>query len=76
MVDWWCKETRTVKVIVQGWFCENCLRGCGRMFLAFTYKLHKKQGGMRYTTKYDMVEDGLIEHASEGNPGGGVRRLT
>jgi hypothetical protein len=28
--------------------------------------------------KCDMVEDGLMEHASEGNPGGGggVRRLT
>jgi hypothetical protein len=25
-------------------FCENCLSGCGRMFLAFTYTLHKKQG--------------------------------
>jgi hypothetical protein len=23
-------------------FCENHLRGCGRMFLAFTYKLCKK----------------------------------
>jgi hypothetical protein len=37
-----------VKVIVQckcgRTVCENRLRGCGRMFLAFTYKLHKKQG--------------------------------
>jgi hypothetical protein len=24
-----------------------------------------------YTTKYDTVEDGLTECASEGNPGGG-----
>jgi hypothetical protein len=30
-----------------------------------------------YTTKYDTVEDGLTECASEGNPGGGgVRKLT
>jgi hypothetical protein len=35
------------------------------MFIAFTYKLRKKQGGMCYTTKCDMMEDGLIEHASE-----------
>jgi hypothetical protein len=40
------------------------------MFLAFTYKLCKKHGGMCYTTKCDMVEDGLTECASEGNPGG------
>jgi hypothetical protein len=26
--------------------------------------------GMCYTTKCDTVEDGLIDHASEGNPGG------
>jgi hypothetical protein len=32
-------------------------------------KLRKKQGGMCYTTKCDMVEDGLTERASEGNPG-------
>jgi hypothetical protein len=56
---------------VKKWFCENCLRGCDRMFLAFTYKLCKKHGGMCYTTKCDMVEDGLTECASEGNPGGG-----
>jgi hypothetical protein len=41
------------------------------MFLSFTYKLCKKQGGMCYTTKYDTVEDGLAEHALEGNPGEG-----
>jgi hypothetical protein len=47
------------------------------MFLAFTYKLCKKHGGMCYTTKCDMVEDGLTECASEGNPGGrGLRSLT
>jgi hypothetical protein len=40
------------------------------MFLAFTYKLRKKQGCMCYTPKCDTVEDGLIECASEGNPGG------
>jgi hypothetical protein len=40
------------------------------MFLAFTYKLCKKKGGMCYTTKCDRVEDGLTERASEGNPGG------
>jgi hypothetical protein len=51
-------------------FCENRLHGCDRMFLAFTYKLHKKQGGMCYTTKCDTVEDGLMECASEGNTGG------
>jgi hypothetical protein len=51
-------------------FCENHLCGCGRMFLAFIYKLRKKQGDMCYTTKCDMVEDGLTEHASEGNSGG------
>jgi hypothetical protein len=55
-------------VVVQ--FCENHLRSCGRMFLAFTYKLCKKQGGMCYTTKYDTVEDDLTERASKGNPGG------
>jgi hypothetical protein len=73
-VDWRCKEIRTVKVIIRckrgRTVCENCLHGCGHMFLAFTYKLHKKQGGMCYTTKCDMVEDGLTECASEGNPGG------
>jgi hypothetical protein len=47
-----CKRERTV-------FCENHLRGCGHMFLAFTYKLHKKQGGMCYTRKCDTVKDGL-----------------
>jgi hypothetical protein len=26
---------------------------------------------MCYTTKCDMVKDGLTERASEGNPGGG-----
>jgi hypothetical protein len=59
-------------------FCEIHLCGRGHMFLAFTYKLCKKQGGMRYTTKCDMVEDGLTECASQGNPGEGgrVRRLT
>jgi hypothetical protein len=33
---------------------------------------------MCYTTKCDMVEDGLMECASEGNPrgGGGLRKLT
>jgi hypothetical protein len=47
------------------------------MFLAFTNKLHNKQGGMSYTTKCDMVQDGLTERASEGTPrGGGVRKLT
>jgi hypothetical protein len=62
---------------VKEWFCENHLCDCGRMFLAFTYKLCKKQGDMCYTTKVDMVEDGLMERASEGNPGGGGgRRLT
>jgi hypothetical protein len=40
------------------------------MFLNFTYRLCQKQGGMCYTTKYDMMEDGLTECASEGNPGG------
>jgi hypothetical protein len=28
----------------KNYFCKNRLHGCGRMFLAFTYKLHKKQG--------------------------------
>jgi hypothetical protein len=50
-------------------FCENRLHGSGHMFLACTYKLRKKQGGMCYTTKCDMVEDDLTECASEGNPG-------
>jgi hypothetical protein len=50
-------------------FCENRLHGCGRMFSAFTYKLHEKQGGMCYTTICDTVEDGLMECASEGSPG-------
>jgi hypothetical protein len=49
-------------------FCENRLHGCGRMFLAFTYKLCKKQGGMCSITKCYTVEDGLAECASEGNP--------
>jgi hypothetical protein len=51
-------------------FCENRLRGCGRMFLAFTNKLCKKLGKMCYTTKCDTVENGLTEHASEGNQAG------
>jgi hypothetical protein len=46
-------------------FVKNRLRCCGHMFLAFTYKLCKKQGGMCYTTKCDTV----MEHTSEGNPG-------
>jgi hypothetical protein len=57
-------------------FCENRLCGCGHMFLSFTYKLRKKQGGMYFTTKCDTVEDGLTERASKGNLGVGVRRLT
>jgi hypothetical protein len=52
-------------------FGENHLRTCDRMFLAFTNKLHNKQGGMCYTTKCDMVQDGLTERASEGTPRGG-----
>jgi hypothetical protein len=72
--EWRCKETRMVKVIIQcehgRIVCENSLRGCGCMFLAFTYKLRKKQRGMCYSTKYDMVEDGLMGRASEGNPNG------
>jgi hypothetical protein len=52
-------------------FCENRLHGSGHMFLAFTYKLCKKQGGMCCTTKCDTVEDGLTKCALEGNPGGG-----
>jgi hypothetical protein len=51
-------------------FCENHLHGCGHMFLAFTYKLHKKQDGMCSITKCYTVEDGLMECASEGNPAG------
>jgi hypothetical protein len=31
---------------------------------------------MCYTTKCDTVEEGLTERASEGNLGGGVRKLT
>jgi hypothetical protein len=58
------------------WFCENRLRGFGHMFLAFTSKLCKKQGGMCYTTKCDTVEDGLTERASKGNLGGGVKGLS
>jgi hypothetical protein len=57
----WCRRGRTVY--------ENCLCSCGRMFLTFTYKLRKKQGGICYTTKCDTVEDDLTKHASEGNPG-------
>jgi hypothetical protein len=62
-VDWRCKETRTDKIIV--WckrgrtVCENHLRDSSHIFLAFTYKLHKKQGGMCYTIKCDTVENGL-----------------
>jgi hypothetical protein len=58
-----CKREKNI-------FCENNLRGCGRMFLAFTYKLRKKHGGMCYTTKCDTMEDGLMERASVGNLGG------
>jgi hypothetical protein len=57
-----CKHARMV--------CENRLCGCGHMFLAFTYKLRKKQGGKCYTTKCDTVENSLMKHASEGNLGG------
>jgi hypothetical protein len=49
-------------------FCENRLRGCGCMFLAFTYKLCKKHGDMCYITKCDTVQDGLMERALEANP--------
>jgi hypothetical protein len=51
-------------------FCKNHLRGCGCMFLPFMYKLHKKQGGMCYTTKCNMVVHDLMKRASEGNLGG------
>jgi hypothetical protein len=52
-------------------FCENRLRGCSRMFLSFTYKLRKKQGGGACVTpQNDTVEDGLTERASESNLGG------
>jgi hypothetical protein len=37
----------------------------------FYIQVTQETGGMRYTIKYDMVEDGLIEHASEGNREGG-----
>jgi hypothetical protein len=40
-------ENRFVKIVgvsLKERFCENRLHGCGRMFLAFTYKLCKKQG--------------------------------
>jgi hypothetical protein len=41
------------------------------MFLVFTYKLHKKQGGgMCYTTKCYTVEDSLTECALEGKVAG------
>jgi hypothetical protein len=56
-------------------FCENRLYGCGRIFIAFIYKLCKKYGGMCYITKCDMVEDGLTEIASDGNPGGGGKEV-
>jgi hypothetical protein len=39
-------------------FCENRLHGCGRMFLAFTYKLRKKQGACvipQNVTQWRMV---------------------
>jgi hypothetical protein len=62
-------------VSMKEWFCENRLHGCGHMFLAFTYKLHKKQGSMCYTIKCETVEDGLTKYASESNPGR-VRSLT
>jgi hypothetical protein len=72
-MDCRCKEIRTVKVINRcergRTVCENSLCGCGCMSLAFT-KLHKKQGGMCYSTKCGTVEDGLTGHASEGNPDG------
>jgi hypothetical protein len=34
----------------------------------------QESGGMCYTPKCDTVEDGLMERASEGNPGGGLRK--
>jgi hypothetical protein len=45
--NWWNREAWTVKGNLwckreKNSFCENHLHGCGRMFLAFTYKLHKK----------------------------------
>jgi hypothetical protein len=61
------KKHGRLMVVVQ--FCENHLRSCGRMFLAFTYKLCKKQGGICYTIKCVTMDDGLIERALEGNPG-------
>jgi hypothetical protein len=72
-VDWRCKETRTVKVIVRckrgRTVCENHLCGCGHMFRAFTYKLHKKHRGMCYTTKCDMVENDLMGRALKDSIG-------
>jgi hypothetical protein len=34
----------------------------------------QETGGMCYTPKCDTVEDDLMERASEGNPGGGLRK--
>jgi hypothetical protein len=36
----------------------------------FYIQVTQEIGGMCSTTKCDTVEDGLTEHALEGNPGG------
>jgi hypothetical protein len=58
----WCRREKSS-------FCENHLRGCGRMFLNFTYKLQMKQGACVTPKKCDTVKDGLTERTLEGNLG-------
>jgi hypothetical protein len=57
-----CKHERTVlrKSFTWLWSYIFC----------FYIQVMQEIGGMYYTTKYDMVEDGLTECALNGNPGG------
>jgi hypothetical protein len=57
-----CKHERTVlrKLFMWLWLYVSC----------FYIQVMQEIGGICYTTKCDIVEDGLMEYASEGNPGG------
>jgi hypothetical protein len=46
------------------------------VYFLLLHTSYARNRGMCYTTKCDTVEDGLVKCASEGNSGGGVRKLT
>jgi hypothetical protein len=57
----WCKHERMIlsKSFMWLWSYVSC----------FYIQVMQEMGGMCYTTKCEMVEDGLTERASEGHSG-------